>query len=293
MTPKRRAISLSRMARRPVVSTAAALGCLLLLLAIFGPMFMSASPHDVHPEVRLEPPSWLGGHGFFGTDQVGRDLFVRSLYGLRTTMVVASCAVLIGASIGTFLGVVSGFFGGAVDALVMRWADVQQSFPGLLLAMVFVAALGGGRLVLILFLGLNHWMLYARVIRSAVISLKQTDLVTASNAIGARSSRILVKHVVPNVTPALVAIITVELPALMLAEASLSFLGYGVQPPTISLGSILASGRDFIQTQWWMVTLPGVVLALAALCPNVVGSWMMQVGDPTLRSAVVARRSDG
>ncbi len=255
----------------------------LLFVASFGSAtFFSTDPVSSDLSRRLEAPSWLGGDGgILGTDQLGRQLWIRLLYGLRTSFTISICAVVIGAVIGTAVGIVAGYFGRWVDSLIMRIADIQMSIPAMLLVMTIIAVMSGGRTyVLILVLGLNSWMLYARVARANVLTLKHRDFVVATVGLGARPRRVMWRHLLPNSLSALVAVATLELARIMLAEASLSFLGFGVQSPTISLGAILAEGRDYLQTQWWVSTFAGLVLALAVLTTNLLGSWLQRVSDP-------------
>lgn len=255
----------------------------LIVLSVGAPVFFSTDPISPEFGSRLEPPSWQGGPaqaGVMGTDQLGRPVWLRSLYGLRTSYVVGVGAVALGAAVGITLGLTAGYSGGRIDTIVMRLSDIQLSFPSLLLAMTVIVILRGGIGVLILVLGLNSWMLYARVARNLVLSYRTSDFVLATASLGASPTRIMWRHLLPNSLAPLVAVATLELARLMLGEATLSFLGFGVKPPTISLGSMLAEGRDYLSTQWWVSTFSGAMLAVAVLTVNLFGNWLERTSDP-------------
>jgi len=276
--------------RRPLILTASLVLSGFIVLAIVFPFVPGIDPTASNISARLEAPTWAGGDGgLLGTDELGRDLLIRILYGLRTSFTVGIGAALFGAFVGTLLGMVAGYFGGKTDAIIMRLADVQLSFPGLLLVLVIVGALGRGIPILIFLLGFMSWMLFARVIRSAVLSFRTTDLISATHSLGASSIRILVYHILPNIAPALMALVTLRFAQLMLAEASLSFLGFGIQPPEISLGAMLAQGRQVLSTAWWLSTFAGLFLTVGVLSTNLVGSWLHDQLDP-LGSAPAAKR---
>lgn len=256
---------------------------LLLLLSILYPLLSPVDPNASRLTMRFDPPSWMGGTaGLLGTDELGRDVLLRIAYGLRTSFIVGLLAVLVSATLGSIVGLVAGYFGGRVDAVLMRLTDIMMAFPGLLLVMLLVVAIGRGIVPLSIVLGLLMWTLYARVVRGAVLSLRSTDLVNAHVAMGAGSMRVLSRHVLPNVVPMIVSVVTVEFGRVMLAEASLSFLGFGVQDPTISLGAILSSGRTYLVQQWWLATFSGVFLLIAVLAINLLGTWLERQIDPTL-----------
>ncbi|GEL26389.1 peptide ABC transporter permease [Pseudonocardia sulfidoxydans NBRC 16205] len=272
---------LGSLRRQPVIAVAAIVAAVLLILAVAYPLLTHVDPNGSQLRLRLQPPSWLGGEGLLGTDQLGRDLWTRILFGLRTSFLVSIGACVVGAVVGTAVGLAAGYFGGKLDAVLMRITDIQLSFPALLLAMLVVGLLGKGIWLLVLILGLSTWMIFARVIRSAVLQIRSTELVVSSTSIGATRTRIVLRHVLPNVLGPLAALVALEFARIMLAEASLSFLGFGVEPPGISLGAILAGGRDYLQSQWWIATFAGLFLALAVLSTNLVGSWLQRVVDPT------------
>lgn len=267
--------------REPVIMFAAGALLIVILLAAIFPVVSGIDPNKSDIGNRLAAPSWIGGNGgLLGTDELGRDLALRILHGIRTSFAIGALAALLGAALGATLGLVSGYFGGRIDTFIMRVADIQLSFPGLLLVLVIVGALGRGILILVLLLGLLSWMQFARVVRSAVLSFRTTELVTATRGLGASHARTLILHILPNVAPILVALVTLRFAQVMLAEASLSFLGFGIQPPQISLGAILAQGRQLLLRAWWLSTFAGIFLTLGVLNTNLVGSWLYRKMDP-------------
>ncbi|QFG26175.1 ABC transporter permease [Actinomadura sp. WMMB 499] len=269
------------LAREPFMAGVLVLFAALCLLAFGAPLLFGDQATAVDVTRRLQAPSWLGGDGgVLGTDQLGRPLWIRLAEGLRTTLLVGLLAVLVGAVTGVTAGLAAGFYGRRVDAVIMRLADVQMSFPALLLAMTIVAIAGGGMIVIVGVLGLNSWMIYARLTRSVVLRFRGNDFVIATINLGATPRRVMFGHLLPNALPQVVSMATLEAARLMLAEATLSFLGFGVQPPAISIGTILGEGRDYLTNQWWVSTFAGILLALAVLCANLLGNWAQRVSDP-------------
>lgn len=277
--------TLTALRHEPFMMLIALLLLFLLLVAFLVPLLSDADPNQQDLLQRLTPPTWHTGSEALGTDQLGRSLWIRLADGLRTSYIVAILAVTLGFAIGVTAGLIAGYMGGRIDDTIMRAAEVQMSLPGLLIAIAILAVLGGGILPLVIILGLDNWMLYARITRSLVRTMRDSDFVLATRSLGATARRTVFRHLLPNATPALVAIATIELSRVMLAEAALSFLGFGVQPPTVSLGLILAEGREYLAAQWWITTLAGALLALAVLCVSLLGSWLQRVTDPAgLRS---------
>ena len=271
---------------QPVIVLAVAIAAALIVASLLVPFLSDLDASAPRLSKRLEGPSWAGGEGgLLGTDSLGRDLLLRIMYGMRTSFLVGALAALIGAVFGTLVGLISGYFGGIGDAVLMRLTDVELAFPGILLVMVLVTATGGGIGTLIVVLGLISWMLYARVVRGAVLTLRTTELITATTGLGASTWRIIFVHVLPNVAAAAMSLLAVTFASLMLAEASLSFIGFGVKPPRISLGAILSSGRDYLSTSWWISTFSGLFLLMGVLSTNLIGSWLHRITDPlTIRS---------
>ncbi len=261
----------------------AALLVLLLTLAIAGPWLGLPDPTRGDLRARMLAPtiSWAGlGSHPFGTDQLGRDILSRIVAGSRVTLTIAGSAVVLGGIAGIFLGLVAGYFGGWSDRLLMRLVDIQLAFPLMLLALLVVAALGPSLHNLIAVLALTSWVRYARIVRGQVLTVREREFVQAVRAMGASHLRILGRHILPNVlTPALV-VATLELARTIVLEAGLSFLGLGIQPPSPSWGRMLADGRTYIASAWWIITLPGLALMLTVLSVNLLGDWLRDWLDP-------------
>lgn len=254
---------------------------LLLLLSLLGPDLLGLPSPEAHSlRERLTPPIWQAGGKskyLLGTDHLGRDMISRMLVGTRVSFTVAGLATLLGCVIGSVLGMMAGFLGGWTDRAVMFLTDVQLSFPALLLAMLLVTILEPGATTLILALGLNGWMLYARVARAQVLAFREQTFVEASIALGNTPAGTLWRHILPNALPAIVSVVILELARLTLAEASLSFLGFGVQPPTVSLGLMLNEGKELLTKSWWMAGLPGLAIAFFVLLLNLVANRLQEI----------------
>jgi peptide/nickel transport system permease protein len=232
----------------------------------------------------LQPPLAAIGHPF-GTDQFGRDIATRVLHGARVTLAVSVAGMLLASLVGVAAGMASAYIGGVMDAVIMRIADVQLSFPYLILAIGMMALLGPSLPLLVVVLAVRGWVNYARTIRGVVLSLKEQEFVAAAVASGARPGRIVLHHLLPNVLAPIIVLSSFELAAMMLIEASLSFLGLGVQPPMPSWGSMVSQGREYIYAAWWLTTIPGAVLMLAVLAANQFGDGLRDLLDPRLRGA--------
>ncbi len=219
-----------------------------------------------------------------GTDANGRDVFSRILFAARISLIVGVTAVLIGGIVGVIAGLLCGFYGGIVDAVIMRIADIQLAFPFILLAIAIVAVLGGGLFNVILVLGVGSWVPYARLVRGQVLSAKQQEYVIAARTIGARDPAILFRHLLPNVLTPVIVISTFGIAAAIIGEATLSFLGVGINPPTPTWGNMLADGRAYVGSAWWLATFPGVAILITVLSINMIGDWVRDVLDPRLRN---------
>ena len=264
------------------------LGVVGLILAILSVVAALAAPllapHDPVASdfaAGLKPPG-TPGHPW-GTDQLGRDLCSRVLYGARVALFIGLCTVLVTAVVGGLLGLVAGFFGGWLSHVLMRIVDVQLSFPFILLALTINAVVGLGLRNIILSLAAAGWVVYARVVRGEVLSVKQREFVHAAQALGAGRGRLLFRHVLPNVAPSIIIVASLQFSQFVVAEAAISFLGFGVQPPTPAWGSMLSESRDFLYVAWWLAAFPGAALALTALGINLVGDWLRDVLDPKFR----------
>lgn len=258
----------------------------IVLVAVFAP---AISPHDPLRQniiYRLRPPVWFeGGVEQFplGTDHLGRDMLSRIIHGSRISLTVGSLAVLLGGAVGVTLGLAAGYFRGAVDAVLGRLADIQQTLPFIVLILAIVAALGPSLWNLILVLGLGSWVNYYRIVRGEVLSIREQTYVEAALALGCSRLRILLRYILPNVLPSVIITVTLFVPQIILFEAALSFLGLGVPPPTPTWGSMIADGRGYVETAWWMSVLPGLVLMTAVLAINMVGEWLRDHLDPMQR----------
>ena len=255
--------------------------------AVTAPWITHQDPTFGEPGKRLQPPVWQAGGTpayLLGTDQLGRDVYTRLVYGARISLVVGLGTVLISAALGSVVGLVAGYFEGRLGTGLMRLADVQLAFPFLLLALAVVAAVGAGVLNVILILGIAGWATFARVVRAQVLSIKQRDYVEAVRAIGAGQPAIVLRHIVPNVLTPIIVLATATVANNIVVEASLTFLGLGVQPTIPSWGSMLADARDYLAVAWWMGIFPGTSLMLTVLAINLLGDWLRDYLDPTLRN---------
>jgi peptide/nickel transport system permease protein len=277
----------SRMIRSLRQRPSRAIGLIILLLivlaAVFAPLITPQAPEDTSLQLRLKPPFWSDesvSPYFLGTDQLGRDIWTRIVYGARISLAIGLLAMLVAGPIGVFFGLISGHRGGIVDATVMRIADAQLSIPSILLAVAIIAVLGRSLLILIVVLGITKWVEYARISRADVLKLKETDFVLASTVVGAKNNRLLFHHILPNVMTPIIVLASFSVAEMILAEATLSFLGLGVPPPTPSWGSMISDGRDYLSNAWWVSTWPGIAVLITVLAINFVGDWLTEVLHP-------------
>jgi peptide/nickel transport system permease protein len=254
------------------------LATLAVLVALAAPVLSPHNPFIGDMTQGLRPPG-TPGHPL-GTDQLGRDTLSRVLYGARVALFIGLCTVLVTAIVGGLLGLLAGFFGGWSGQVLMRLCDVQLSFPFILLALTINAIVGLGLRNIIISLSAAGWVVYARVVRGEVLSVKQRDFVQAAAALGTSRARILFRHILPNVAPSIIIVASLQFSQFIVAEAAISFLGFGVQPPTPAWGSMLSESRDFLYVAWWLAAFPGAALALTALGVNLVGDWLRDVLDP-------------
>ncbi len=273
--------------RADVPAQAAALVLLAIVLAaIFAPYVAPLNPIESNVAARLRPPLYVGLGGTWnvlGTDPLGRDVFSRVIYGARISLIIGLVTVVISSVLGLVLGVLSGYAGGRIGAAVMRLIDVQLSFPFLLLAIAVVAVIGPGLLNIVLVLGVAGWVIPARVIRAEVLKLREQEFVQAAQALGAGPLQSVLKHIVPNVVPSLVVIASFTMAQMIIMESSLSFVGVGVPPPTPTWGSMLAVGQNYLTNAWWVATMPGIALMVTVLSVTLVGDFLRDVLDPSLR----------
>ncbi|WP_449278427.1 ABC transporter permease [Leucobacter sp. GX24907] len=251
--------------------------CIVVVLgfAFLGPL-SSPDPMEQDLGLRLAPPAWSGGtvEHLFGTDSVGRDVLARLAGGIQNSLWIVLVAMLASIVIGTVIGLLSGYFGGWFDVVVMRIADIQLAFPEILLILLVVATLGPGTNTLILVLALTGWVVYARVVRSQAMSLKQKEFIEASKVLGTKNSRTIVRHVLPNLTAQITVIASFSTANIVLIEAALSFLGLGVPPPAPSLGSMIAEGQAYLVANPWLCIIPGAAIFVIVVGINLVADWL-------------------
>jgi peptide/nickel transport system permease protein len=275
-----------RLLRKPGSAFGMAVVAVLLVCALFPAL---VAPHDPYAQslmLRLRPPSFMerGVAGYFlGTDQLGRDTLSRIVYGARTTLVISVLAVAVSAFLGVWAGLLSGYFGGRVDAVILRLIDMQLAFPVVLLVIAMVAAVGPSMVNLIILMGLSGWPRFARIVRGSVLSVRSLEYIDAARAIGAGRTRIMLLHILPNILSAIVVYASFELARMVLLEATLSFLGLGVQPPTATWGGMINDGKSYLSISWAASLFPGIAIALAILAVNLLGDDLRDTLDPQLR----------
>src|ERR1051326_3360839 len=258
----------------------------MLTMALFAPLLAPYSPIDQTLRDKLIPPFWVEDGSMqyiLGTDQFGRDILSRLIYGARVSLLVAALALTAGGGVGLVIGIVAGYFGGIVDNLLMRLVDAAFTFPAILFALLLAVTLGQGLGTLVLAISLLLWASFARVIRGEVLALKQRDFVALAKVRGCSSARIMLTHIFPNVVNTFMVLVTLNIGVVILAEASLSFLGAGVPPPTPTWGLMISEGRGRIADAWWMSIIPGTAITLLVLSVNQFGDWLRDWLDPGLR----------
>jgi peptide/nickel transport system permease protein len=264
----------------------ATLGVAILLIVSIAAIFSSyITPHDpTFRDIarRLKPPMYQqdGQTFLLGTDAVGRDIFSRIIYGTRITLIVGLASVFFAGSIGVLIGLLAGYLGGWFDSLAMRIADVQLAIPFMVLAIAVAAVLGNSLTNTIIVLGITGWVTYGRLVRSETLSVRRNEYVTAAEAIGVQPARIVFRHILPNVGATIIVAATQMVARMLLAEASLSFLGLGIPFTTPTWGVMIAEGRDYLTTSWWVSTFPGLAIVLTVMSANLVGDWLRDVSDP-------------
>ena len=283
-------IDRSRAWRKLVRNPGAIAGALILLTVIVAAVAAPyVAPHDPARQSlirRFTPPLWVqGGNPAYplGTDQVGRDILSRIIYAARISLIVGISAGMVSLVVGVTLGLLSGFLRGKVDAVIMTVVDVTLSFPQLLIALAFVAALGPSLLTIIVVLGLTGWERYTRVVRAEVLALREKDFVEAARAMGASSTRMVLRHLLPNTFSSIIVMSTLQVAQAILQEAALSFLGVGTGSAHPTWGQMIALGRDFVSVAWWLATFPGLAILLTVLAINLVGDRLRDALDPRVR----------
>jgi peptide/nickel transport system permease protein len=262
---------------------AASCCALLVTAALFGEWLAPYAKDSVDLAASLAPPFWQPGGTtthLLGTDQLGRDIFSRLIAGARISLATAAAATLISGIFGVTIGLVAGYIGGLLEAVIMRIVDAFLSLPFILLALALVATLGSGFGNIVMVMVIANWARYARLVRSEVIGIKQRDYVTLARIAGVGPVRIMLRHVLPNALNSVVVLAILDVGRAIILESSLSFLGVGIQPPDVSWGLMLADGRTFLGFAWWLTTLPGAMIVIAVLCFNELGRWLRIRLDP-------------
>jgi peptide/nickel transport system permease protein len=265
----------------------------LIFTAAAAPLIAPHQPTAQDLRARLVPPVWEDRGSWkhlLGTDHLGRDVLSRVVHGSRVSLTVGAAVVLIAGTFGVALGLVAGYCGGRIDSIIMRWIDTQVAFPGLLIALIILAVIGPSMLTVILVLSFNGWMVYGRLTRGAVLAVRQTAYVEAAEIIGCSAVRVVLRHILPNLTSPLLTLAILEFARIVLAEAALSFLGMGIQPPSTSWGLDVATGKNYMFRAWWLVTFPGAAISLTVLAVNLVASWVRLISDPQEREKQFARQ---
>lgn len=269
----------------------AMIGLAMLLIVIFTALFSQwIVPHDPKQRdisQRLEPPLSIieGERYLLGTDAVGRDILSRIIFGTRITLIVGLASVGLAGSVGLALGLIAGYAGGWVDTLTMRIADIQLAVPFMVLAIAVAGVLGSSLRNTIIVLGITGWVTYGRLIRSETLSVREYEYVLAARATGVPRTRILLRHILPNVRASMIVAATLMIARMLLAEASLSFLGLGIPINTPTWGVMISEGREYIATSWWVSAFPGIAILITVMSVNMVGDWLRDALDPRQRRA--------
>lgn len=251
---------------------------------LFSGWLFPAGGSEINLAMRLTPPM-VDASFPFGTDPLGRDVLARVIIGGEISLKVGFYSALGAVALGIVMGLLSGYYGGFVDMIVMRFADVQLALPFILLAITFIAVIGGGLTNMIILLIISQWVQYARLVRGSVLSLKDREFILSAKAIGVRDWRILFQHLLPNLLGPVIVLMTLNVANNILLESSLTFLGLGVDPVTPSWGGMLAEGRNYLQTAWWVSVFPGLAILLTVLGLNLLGDWLRDTLDPTGRTS--------
>jgi peptide/nickel transport system permease protein len=282
--PARASSGARRASRAPWIPIA--IISVIVIAAVFAPLLAPYSPIDQTLRDKLLPPLWLDGGDpryLLGTDAFGRDVLSRLIYGARVSLIVALLALTAGGGVGLGVGIVAGYFGGVVDSLLMRLVDAAFTFPAILFALLLSVTMGQGLGTLVLAISLLLWASFARVIRGEVLALRQRDFVALARVRGCSDARIMLTHILPNVLNTFMVLVTLNIGVVIIAEASLSFLGAGIPPPTPTWGLMISEGRGRIADAWWVALIPGLAITLLVLSVNLFGDWLRDRLDPRLR----------
>ena len=258
----------------------------LIVVAIFAPLISPYEPNQAILRSRFSPPMWVEGgtsEHILGTDQQGRDLLSRLVFGARISLIVVTASLWLGMIAGTALGLVAGYFGKWADEVIMRLIDVWLAVPFIMIVLVLVVAIGQSFPLLVGVLGASTWAGFTRQVRGLTLSLRQADYVSLAKVAGASDTRIMLQHILPHTISIILVLASLQAGSLILAEGTLSFLGLGVPPPTPSWGSIVADGRSYLATAWWVSLFPGIAIFLVVMAFNFAGDWIRDRLDPRLR----------
>lgn len=257
----------------------------ILFFGFLAPLFYTHDPVVMNPSVSLKPPLMFGGTTdyFLGTDHLGRDVYSKIVAGARASLIAASAGVFFAGILGIFLGMAAGYFGGWTDEIIMRIVDIQMSIPVILLTILISAALGGGLVTVSICIALVFWTQYARVIRGETLSIREREFVALARIAGCGPGRMLVKHILPNLVSTSTVVASLQLGRAIIIEASITFLGLGIQPPQTAWGLMMAEGRMYLSTAWWLPTFAGLAIVITVLGANLMGDWVRDRLDPKLR----------
>lgn len=258
----------------------------MVICGIFGPWLYPHDPTTINFAATQTPPAWLEGGDWayvLGTDQYGRDLLSRLIEGARIALIVSVVSVTAAAIIGTMAGMLAGYYGGVIDMVLMRIVDVKMSIPPVLLTILIGGAIGGGLATILISIILVFWADYARVIRGETLSLRERGYVQLAKVANCSELRILLRHILPNLLPTCIVLITLQFGAALIIEGAITFIGLGVQPPASAWGLLVADGRTYLTSAWWIPTFAGLAISLTALGANLLGDWLRDYFDPKLR----------
>lgn len=258
---------------------------LFILTGLIGPFLAPYEQQEIDLVNNLQPPVLWGGSWShpLGTDELGRDMLTRLIYGNRVALLVSLAVVVLAGIVGVLIAIVAGYKGGRLDAFLMRTTDAALAFPVLLFAIVWVGIFGPSTRNVIVILAIAFWPSYARVLRSEVLRIKTMDFVTMTRTMGGRGRWVVVRHILPNIVPTILVLVSLQLGLAIIAEGSLSFLGLGVPPPAASWGGMLSDGRKHLEDGWWLPVLPGIALSMTVLATNMFGDWLRVNNDPTTK----------
>ena len=275
-----------RFLREPAAVFGGLIVLVLVVAAVAAPLIAPYDPRATDLKLRNTPPAWESkgsAANLLGTDPVGRDLLSRIIYGARVSLSIGLIVTVLACAIGVVLGLVAGYYGGWIDEVLLRVADLFLAFPFILLAITIISVLGSGLTNLILVLVVTGWVQYTRLVRGQVLAVKRNQYVEAAQVAGAQDSRIILRHILPNIIAPIVILATLQVAFVLLTEAALNFLGLGVDPSTPTWGAMVNDGRLYIYNAWWVITFPGLAIMLAVLGINMLGDWLRDALDPTLR----------